>query len=196
MAAHKKPKPKPKVTAREKKTLATRAAFNKVCDLIADGPKESVKEITMDRKIGISRSGFYHLLRGRDDELLDRYAQARAVQADRFAGEIIEIADKADADTKVVLKKGCKGDKAADFEVHTDHEIVNRSRLKIDTRKWLAARLDPTTYGERQAVDMNLTIEKMDDAELLARAKKLAAGLGITLPPNLLKPAGHRSDRG
>ena len=33
------------------------------------------EEITEDQSIGISRSGFYYLLKGRDDELLDRYAQ-------------------------------------------------------------------------------------------------------------------------
>ena len=88
-----------KITAKEKRARATRAAFNKVCDLIADGPLESVREITVDKSIGISRSGFYYLLKGRDAELLDRYAQARAMQADRLAGEIISIADWASMDT-------------------------------------------------------------------------------------------------
>ena len=149
-----KPKTKPKakkLTAREKKARATRAAFDKVCDLIADGPKESVKEITADSKIGINRSGFYHLLRARDDELLDRYAQARAMQADRFAGEIIAIADGANNDT------------------------VNKARLQFDARRWMAGKLAPKVYGERQTVDVNHNLPTMDDDELLAHAKKLAA---------------------
>ncbi len=36
------------------------------------------EKITEDQSIGISRSGFYYLLKGRDSELLDRYARARA----------------------------------------------------------------------------------------------------------------------
>ena len=53
-------------------------------DLIADGPKESVTDITMDKAIGISRPTFYRMKAGGGDaELRDRYAQARAMQADR-----------------------------------------------------------------------------------------------------------------
>ena len=168
-----KAKAKAKIAAKEKKARATRAAFNKVCDLIADGPKESVKEITADNSIGISRSGFYYLLKGRDDEVLDRYAQARAMQADRLAGEIISIADGASKDT------------------------VNQARLQFDARRWMAGKLAPKTYGERQTVNMSHNnLDNETDDELLARAKKLADGLGITLPANLLKPAKHRSGGG
>ncbi len=73
-----KPKAKRKITAKEKRARALRAAFNRVCDFIEDGPKESVGDITADRKIGISRTTFYRLLTGGDRELRHRYAQARA----------------------------------------------------------------------------------------------------------------------
>ena len=195
MATQKKPKPKrkptPKITAREKKTLATRAAFNKVCDLIADGPKESVKEITADSKIGISRSGFYYLLRAGDTELLDRYAQARAMQADRLAGEIITISDDAMGDYKLVKRKGATGDAVKNYDVLPDSDSVQRARLRVESRKWLASKLDAKVYGDRQTVDVNLKLEQMDDDELLAHTKQLAERLGITLPAKLLKPARH-----
>ncbi len=52
-----------KPTAREKQARATRAAFLRVCTLLADGPIESVREITADSKTaGISQSGFYKML--------------------------------------------------------------------------------------------------------------------------------------
>ncbi len=155
-----KAKAKRKITAKEKKARATRAAFNKVCDLIADGPKESVKEITADNSIGISRSGFYYLLKGRDDEVLDRYAQARAMQADRLAGEIISIADGASKDT------------------------VNQARLQFDARRWMAGKLAPKTYGDKQTIDVNHAVQDSD--EIIARAKQAAERLGITLPLHLL----------
>ena len=155
-----KAKAKPKITAKEKRARATRAAFNKVCDLIADGPKESVKEITADNSIGISRSGFYYLLKGRDDEVLDRYAQARAMQADRLAGEIISIADGASKDT------------------------VNQARLQFDARRWMAGKLAPKTYGDKQTIDVNHAVQDSD--EIIARAKQAAERLGITLPLHLL----------
>ena len=149
-----------KPTAGELKTREMRRGFEKVCDLIADGPKASVKEITVDKFIGISRSGFYYLLKGRDAELLDRYAQARAMQADRLAGEIISIADGATAAT------------------------VNQARLQFDARRWTAGKLAPKTYGDKQTIDVNHAVQDSD--EIIARAKQAAERLGITLPLHLL----------
>ena len=74
--------------------------------------------------------------------------------------------------------------KADDFEVQTDHESVNRARLRIDTRKWLAGKLKPKAYGERQTVDVNHGVQDLD--EIVSRAKQAAARLGITLPLHLL----------
>ena len=34
-------------------------------------------------------------------------------------------------------------------KITIDHEHINRSRLKIDTRKWLAAKLCPRMYGDK-----------------------------------------------
>ncbi len=127
---------------------------------------------------------------GDDDELVERYTHAREIQADRMAEEIIEIAD--DATNDFMEKRGKDGRKKVEF----NSENVNRSRLRIDTRKWLAGKLKPKVYGDKQTVDVNQGLLDMDDTELAARAKQLADRLGITLPANLLKPAGHRSDGG
>jgi len=47
-------------------------------------------------------------------------------------------------------------------------------------------------FTDKAVVDATHSMEKMNDDELLAKLQKLAAGLGITLPPNLLKPARHQ----
>jgi len=118
-------------------------------------------------------------------DLVEHYAQAREIQADRLAEEILEIAD--DARNDYMEKVGRDGRRKVEF----NSENVNRSRLRIDTRKWLAGKLRPKVYGDKQVVDVNHGLEKMNDDELLARAKQLADRLGITLPPNLLRPAKH-----
>ena len=46
-------------------------------------------------------------------------------------------------------------------------------------------------FTDKAVVDVNHGIQDMDDNELMARAKQLADRLGITLPPNLLRPAKH-----
>ena len=74
-----KPKAKPKITAKEKRAREYRRAFERVCDLLADGPKNSVKEITEDKKIGLSRSGFYKMLYGGGGDLVDRYHHLCAI---------------------------------------------------------------------------------------------------------------------
>jgi hypothetical protein len=30
----------------------------------------------------------------------------------------------------------------------TDHEVINRSRLRVDTRKWYASKVLPKKYGD------------------------------------------------
>jgi hypothetical protein len=70
----------------------------------------------------------------------DQYAQAREVQADHYLEEIVEIAD----DTSGDVIKGEDG--APDRQ---NSEFVNRSRLRVDTRKWIMARLAPKKYGDK-----------------------------------------------
>lgn len=56
-----------------------------------------------------------------------------------MAEEIVEIADDGANDID--------GDKV-------DHENVQRSRLRVDARKWVAARLLPKRYGDRIQADV------------------------------------------
>lgn len=56
----------------------------------------------------------------------DKYARARSDQADTLADEILDIADDGDED-------------------------VQRSKLRVDARKWVASKLKPKKYGDRIA---------------------------------------------
>ena len=76
------------------------------------------------------------------EEFRDQYASAREAQADYYAEEIIEIAD--DGSNDWMERK--RGDETIEVE---NHEVLNRSRLRVDTRKWLMARMSPKKYGDR-----------------------------------------------
>ena len=65
-----------------------------------------------------------------DEDFLERYARAREAQADKFFKECIEIADTA------------------------TQENCNVARLRVDTRKWAAARLAPKKYGDHISHDV------------------------------------------
>jgi len=68
-----------------------------------------------------------------------QYAHARSVHADEVFEEILDIADDASADTY----EDSRG------RTRTDHEVVARSRLRVDARRWALARMDPKRFGDK-----------------------------------------------
>lgn len=82
----------------------------------------------------------------------EQYARARLAQADVLAEDCVDIADDGSNDTMV----------DEDGNERCDHEWLARSRLRLDTRKWLAAKFLPKLYGDRQQVDSNVTITHED----------------------------------
>lgn len=108
-----------------------------ICVRIANG--ESLKTICRDKHIPTIAT-FYNWLRA-NPELLNQYQQAKEDQIDSYAEEICEIAD--DATNDFVEKKL----KSGEMVIQLDNEHVLRSRLRIDTRKWICERLRPKKYG-------------------------------------------------
>lgn len=92
-----------------------------VCNRLATG--ESLRGICQDAAMP-GRSTVIFWLR-RHEEFRAHYAAARELQAEHFADEIIEIADSAGRDPVAIAE----------------------AKLRIDARKWLAARLAPRKYG-------------------------------------------------
>jgi len=81
------------------------------------------------------------VIQGKHPEFSAQYAQAREAQADHYFEEIFEISD--DGSNDWMERNKFEGDTA----VICDHEHVNRSRLRVDTRKWALARMSPKKYG-------------------------------------------------
>lgn len=71
-----------------------------------------------------------------------QYAQAKLVQADLLAEEMLDIAD--DGTNDWMESFGEEGE--IGYKLNGEH--VNRSRLRIDTRKFLASKLLPKQYGQ------------------------------------------------
>ena len=105
-------------------------------------------------------------------EFRAQYARAREAQADRLAEEILEIADDGRNDTY----------KDDDGFEHADHDVIARSRLRVDARKWLAAKMAPKKYGDKIAVggaeDLGpvQVTKDMTDAERAVRLSRLLNG--------------------
>ncbi len=73
------------------------------------------------------------------DGFAARYARARDMHADALFDEALEIADDVSGDWT----------KDKDDKPVFDHEHVQRSRLRVDTRKWAAGKLAPKVYGDK-----------------------------------------------
>jgi hypothetical protein len=125
-------------------TTFSQAVFDRICERIARG--ESVRTICADPDMPAS-SAFYKWLAADEAgprKLVEQYARARERQADFIFDEILEIAD--DGRNDFMIRAG--GDDEDGIEV-VNHENIQRSRLRIDARKWMAGKLAPKKYGDK-----------------------------------------------
>lgn len=111
-----------------------------ICERIAEG--FTLKQI--GREIGCSDSAIT-LWAANDPEFASMYARAREAQAEHFAAELLEIADDGSNDW---IERESGGASV----IVPDHEHINRSRLRVDARKWLMARMAPRRWGDRQEI--------------------------------------------
>ena len=73
----------------------------------------------------------------------DQYAKARQLQAQLLADEIFDIAD--DSTNDYMLRQSKSGE---DYET-VNPEVIGRSRLRVDTRKWYLSKVLPKIYGDK-----------------------------------------------
>lgn len=125
--------------------------FDAICNEIAQSNK-GLKHICLKHKV--STVAFYSWIQ-KYDTLLNKYTRAREQQADYLADEIIEISDDSSNDIKLIENKRGK-----QIEVENT-EFVNRSKLRVEARKWVAAKLKPKKYGEK--IDFTTGGEKLQN---------------------------------
>jgi hypothetical protein len=138
---------------------------DEICERLANG--ESLMQ--MCKQPGLPHRGSIMRWLLSDDPQYDafraNYARAREMQAEVLADETIDIADA----TKRVRKS---------------HVAIESARLRIDARKWLAAKMRPKKYGEKITHDGSLEIRReakeLTDDELAALA---SAGSGRAPDP-------------
>lgn len=75
------------------------------------------------------------------------YARAKVAQAAILPDECLDIADDTSQDTNYKTNKD-----GEEYEV-ANNEWINRSRLRVDVRKWLSAQLLPRIWGSAQRVE-------------------------------------------
>lgn len=116
-----------------------------ICCLVAEGytlkqisQREDMPHISMIYKYLANHKNFG-----------DLYVRAGQIRLMSMAEEITEIADDGRNDW---MERELKDGSIASVP---DHEVVNRSKLRVDTRKWLLTKLMPKVYGEKVTLDIN-----------------------------------------
>ena len=144
-------------------SLYTPELAEHICDLIAKGvPLNRFSE----REDVPDDSTVYRWL-GAHSEFREMYAHARERMADRFAEEVVTIADEADPETM-------RG--------------IEHARTRIDARKWAAAKAAPKKYGDLRRTELSgpdggaiKTEQRVDLSGISDDAlAELAAAIGAT----------------
>jgi hypothetical protein len=110
-----------------------------ICERLADG--ESLRSICLDTGMPSQPAVFRWL--AANETFRKQYAIAREAQADSLFDEMLDIAD----DTSLDTRKGKDGDE------QPNTEWITRSRLRVETRKWMAGKLRPKVYGDKIDVE-------------------------------------------
>jgi len=117
-----------------------------ICARIADG--ESLRSIC--RCSDMPSMSMVMRWLGVHQYFREQYARAREAQAESMFEEMLEIADDGSNDwVERTGKDGETGDKVV------DHEHVSRSKLRVDTRKWMLARMAPKKYGDATNIKLS-----------------------------------------
>lgn len=83
-------------------------------------------------------------------KFLEQYARAKQESADAMAEEIMDISD--DGTNDWMEDQYMKG-KSPGWKVNG--EAVQRSKLRVDTRKWLMSKMKPKKYADKLDVTTN-----------------------------------------
>ena len=106
---------------------------------------ESLRSILKEKHLPDKRTVYYWLLHNK--EFIHQYTHAREVQAETFVDEMTDIADDGSNDYMEKITQ------SGEITHVPDHEHINRSRIRIDTRKWIAERMKPKKYFKPDVSD-------------------------------------------
>jgi len=118
----------------------TKKLGDEVCRRLATG--RTLRAVARDRNMPPERT----VRRWANDDVegfFTQYARAREIGYQAMADEIIEIADNGENDWMARQSRDGKE------RLMLNNEHVQRSKLRVDARKWLLAKALPKLYGDK-----------------------------------------------
>jgi hypothetical protein len=127
--------------------------FNDIFESIENG--NSLRKSLI--AVGISSRTFYQWI-DEDEEKVKQYARATEERAEALLDEMLDIVDNTSQDyVDVDMGEGEPSEILATKK--PNYELIQRSRLRYDARKWLVSKLNPKKYGDK--VDVTSAGEKI-----------------------------------
>ncbi len=129
--AKSKKKPTPLKRKKGRPSLYAEALAVEICRRLAEG--ESLRAICADKAVPAISTVMGWLFDDKHEGFSAQYARAREAQAELRADEIVDIADDD--------RNDFTADKDGKLVANSEH--IQRSRMRVDARKWIAAKLLP-----------------------------------------------------
>lgn len=119
-------------------TKFSQALADQICEQLAMGV--SMRTVASDPAMP-AMSTLFKWLR-EHESFSEQYTRAKQESADAMAEDLLDIADDGTNDWMEIHR----GDYTS---WTTNGEALQRSRLRVDTRKWLMAKMKPKKYGDK-----------------------------------------------
>lgn len=152
-----KEKDKPQPKKRGRPSTYNKEIGDLICTRLSNG--ESLRSICKDE--GMPERMVIMGWTDKFEEFKLQYLRARELQAESLVDDILEIADNV-SDDDVYTDQGKR-------IAHT--EWIQRSKIKMDARIWLASKILPKRYGNKIEVDnkgevgLNITVKQFTQTE-------------------------------
>ena len=135
-------------------TKYTQELADKVCSELADG--NSMRTVCLAEEMP-DKSTIFRWIRTHE-EFRDQYTKAKEEGVEAWAEESMDIADDGSNDWMQTHDKDNEGYRA-------NGENIQRSKLRIETRKWFASKLKPKKYGDKHQIEHSGGIGLSDMSE-------------------------------
>ena len=126
--------------------------INQICGKISNGS-------TLRKALDESTLAYYTFFRWIDEDEVKskQYTRATELRAEAMAEELLSISDAVGNDVII----------GEDGQEIINHNIIQRDRLRVDSRKWLMSKMFPKKYSEKTTTDVNIKQEQplFPDAE-------------------------------
>lgn len=123
----------------------------KFCERIASG--KSLRTVCKDKDMPSPATIF--LWMSQNEDFLKHYARACEERAEAYVEEMFDIAD--DGRNDFMEDEYMKG-KTPGYQLNGEN--IQRSKLRVDTRKWYVSKIKPKKYGEK--LDVTSEGEKLE----------------------------------